>query len=313
MEQDIVIWKVIACAVQVAVNVLGSFLPIFYTDWFYVKNGITKFNCALAGVLMATAVTQMLSDAEQTQVIKSNVPVYHILFIAGFACTMALQWLVEGVKRQIHQKEALDIMMKEMDNVEIPTKFNSEGEIEIDYDSQYHTEVEKQQHMGQPNALTLFIVFGVEGLLTGMAIGIQRTSAAVITLAASAAATDWIESVLFSMSIAMTLRRDVAYRKKSFKQAAFYCVTSILMVVVPIIVFSCIPITRGTVISSDVITCILSGSFVYIACIDILSKEIHESKLVGGYPGLKELTFKLLQFFFGSLFVTVIVFLQKKS
>lgn len=309
MEQDIAIWKVIACAVQIAVNVLGSFLPIFYTDWFYVKNGITKFNCALAGVLMTTAVTQMLSDAEETHVIRSSVPVYHILFIVGFACTMALQWLVEGVKRQIHQKEALDIMMKEMDNIEMPTKFNSEGEIEIDYESHYQTE--KQQQLGQSNMLTLFIVFGIEGLLTGMAIGIQRTSAAVITLSASAAATDWIESVLFSMSIAMTLCRDISYRKKAFKYAALYCVTAILTAIVPIIVFSCIPIRGNVMISSDVITCILAGSFVYIACIDILSKEIHESKLVGGYPGLKELSFKLLQFFFGSLFVNVIVFLQK--
>lgn len=309
MEEDIAIWKVIACAIQISVNVLGSFLPIFYTDWFYVKNGITKFNCALAGILISTSISQMLADAEQTKAIESNLPVYHILFIVGFTATMALQWFVEGIKRQIKQKEALAIMMKEVDNIEIP-HFDSEGEIQ--FESHYRTDKEKQEEqMGQSNMLTLFIVFGIEGVLTGMAIGIQRTSAAVITLTASAAATDWIESVLFSMSIAVALGKETTYRKKSVKYAALYCVTAIIAVVVPIIIFSSIPTTEHTVIYSDIITCILSGSFVYIACIDILSKEIHESKLVGGYPGLKELTFKLLQFFIGSLFVNVIVFLQK--
>lgn len=312
MDSDVVIWKLLACTITIMINCLGVFLPIYYTEWFYLKNGINKFNCFFGGILFSSAISQMLTESESdpdinTLAPSNDYPLAHFLTTAGFFLTMLMQWLIEGIKRQKHQQDA----MSKMDSV--GDILDNSQEMEMETESGYAQSRKKDQSKSQPNILTLFIVFGFESALMGTAIGIQRKSSIVIILTLSSASTDWIQAVLFSLAI-ITAFSTTELRNKNKRKilfySVFYCVVNGFLMVLWIIAFSLAPWTEGLKKYSSVILALLSGCFAYIACIDVISHEIHDSKITGGYPSLRELIFKLSQFFFGMLIVNMIVLLE---
>jgi vacuolar-type H+-ATPase subunit I/STV1 len=306
MDSDVVIWKILACTVIILINSLGSFLPVYYTEWFYLKNGINRFNCFFGGILFSSAISQMLAESENDPEIgkigpTDSYPFAHFLALIGFFFTMAMQWLIEGIKRQKHNREAM-VGLIQNDTVQYSDQ-------EIDLDGGYRNTKEKKQ----PGMLALFIIFGFESILTGTAIGIQRKSSVVIILALSTAATDWIQSVLFSMAIITEYGASGDKPKDKSKilyYSVLYCVVNAALTVSWIIAFSVAPWTEGIKDYSSVIMALLSGCFAYIACVDIIASEIHDSKIFGGYPSFRELMFKLGQFFVGMMIVNMIVFLE---
>lgn len=312
VDVDIIVWKIIGCAAIVTVNILGVFLPIFYAEWFFVKNGISNFNCFIAGILFATASTQMLSESEVPPSIDNDgpqvgFPIVHFVFSVGFFLTLVSQWLIEGIKRHRHNSKALQIMRGITDISILPDKKIGEDD-EITVES--YSQSEEEQDAGQPSLLTIIAVFTFGSILTGCAIGVEDSSGSVIVLSLSASATDWIESVLFAMSICNSQKNAKDYKMRAVKYAIIYTIVSVMAVVIPVIIFtSVVKVNVMREISSGIMA-LLAGSFTYITCVDILAKEIHGIKITGGYPGLRELVIKLSQFAIGLAVVNAIVFFQ---
>jgi hypothetical protein len=305
-DEDIIVWKIIAGAVIVVVNSLGVFLPLFYSEWFLLQKGLSRFNSLFAGILFSTSMIQMLSDSERTPSVDSDgpdhgFPIVHFFLGVGFLLTMAMQWTIEGVKRFHHNRKALETMSK----VDILPNLDHS---ELIYEQGYRS---PKSH--QPNLWTLLSVFLVEGVLTGSAVGIQTRSASVIILTLSAASTDWIEAVIFSMSIAVAFLEVEKDRRSAIKYAVLYLVTNIFATVFWIILFSSISLTDNIEVYASIVTSLLSGSFLYITCIDLLAKEIHECEINGSYPNFRQLLIKMSMFSVGFLFVTAIVYLEDRE
>lgn len=305
MGPQTVIFKVIGCTIIIIVNCLGVFLPIFYTDWFFVKNGIKKYNCLLAGILFSSAISQMLAESEKSVYIDNDgpdfgFPLVHFCLGIGFCVSMAMQFLIDGIKRHKHNNQALKNIFnwnRMVISVDSPDLEEINGFVDVD-------------DTDQPNLFTLFAIFTFENMLTGIALGVQTAPGVIMVLSLSTAATDWIESVLFCMALSISFGKKPSFKKMAVKYALAYTLMSAITTIFWVALMSNIEVTTALNNVSGLVMAFLSGTFIYISCKDILAKEIDETEINGRYPNLKDMINKVIQFTFGFVFVNGIVLVQ---
>lgn len=308
ISADIIAFKIVACFVISLVNILGVFLPIFYTDWFFRHNGIKKYNCLLAGILFSSAISQMLAESEKTRYLDqdgpdSGFPVVHLFFGIGFGLTMACQFVIEGVKRQNHNKRALELLLERTNSI-----LSDTNPIDVETNEDIGPFIQKNQ----PSLFAMFFIFAFENMLTGIAIGIQRNSGGVIVLVVSSAATDWIESVLFCMGIAYAYGTQPNYKSVAFKYATAYSIMASGTTIFWVVLMSSIGETESINDISGIIMSLLAGSFIYMSVKDLLAKSIDEVEITGNYPPIKDVVSYVGQFFLGFAFVNLVVFIENR-
>src|SRR5688500_684466 len=113
-EEDLMLWKIIAIVVIVVFDLIGTMLPLYYTSWFaHNSSNMSRITCLASGIMLGTALLQMLSSSEKQPSVDSDgpdfgFPIVHFLCALGFSVTVILQWVIENVrKRRSGEKEQL--------------------------------------------------------------------------------------------------------------------------------------------------------------------------------------------------------------
>lgn len=306
MGVEVPIFKALACVAITVVNTLGVFLPILFTDLIAKNNPLKKYNCLLAGILFTSAICQMLPEAERILYgslfdAVNGFPLAHVLVGLGFCISIAAQFTLEGAKKQRHTRQAIENMLK-------LTKRDFEIEEEVNImDSNPLVDVDKSD---QPNIMFMVFIFTVENILTGISLGSQTVPSIIFMLTLSVCATDWIEAVLFCMSLAVAYGKRTDFKQFSIYYATIYAVLATASTSSWVLIISLIPENNVTPILAGLTMSILAGSFMYMACKDILAKEIDETEMNGKYPITREMIGKITQFFFGFIIVNFITLIQ---
>lgn len=315
MGSEVILFKVLACVIIVVVNCLGVFLPLLYTKQVTSNAGIKKYNCLLAGVLFTSAVCQMLpeaSKAAEETFGEYTFAVVHFVFGIGFCVTVGVQFMLEGAKRRRHTKQAFENMMRSTKNEFGRYNSFSEAEEEIGEEIKLSEPYEEEtmedlSSYDQPNVIVLVAIFSIENILTGVTLGSQNTPSMILVLAVSISATDWIEAVLFCMSLAVAYGTRSDFRKFAFKYAAIYSVIAAVTTVSWVVIISLIPQNESVTLASAFTMAFLGGSVLYIACKDILAKEIDDTEIEGAYPNLSKVFGKTGQFVAGFFIVNMVL------
>jgi len=297
-ESDIVVWKLLAVIILAVFDLVGTIPPMFYTSWFLVSSDrFSRMVCFSSGLILGSAIVQMLSESENqfysSGISTGGIPVTHFLCALGFCSAMILQWLSERIKQRTEDSELGSIELVSI----------NPGEMEDDS----HDIKERNDRLTESPVIFLVVVL-IQSSLDSFAVGFQEKSSGVIVLAISIGIANWIEGSILVLGF-MCYRR---YKTKRclFTVAFLFTITDVISCLLASLVS--LEEDHSAVMEAFIsgLVSFVSGSLVYISCVDMLSRQIIATREHPHHFGLTKILTKSLFFVFGFGLVTLIVFLE---
>jgi zinc transporter ZupT len=267
--------KLILGCLIISVDIIGIVLPIIFSKWMLKRSNLSAIVCVAGGLLFSTSVLQLLSEAEGSNDVidkdgnAGGFPLIHFIAVLGFICTMLSQNIMKIIKERKLEVGLKYEVLSGKTEIYSFTEINlKEGENELE---------EKRQDRSL--AYIFFIVSLIESILSGLSIGLQQKDKSLFVLAISIISHDWIEAMVLVISFfPIRNRKDQYYVAK---YSAAFCLATPLGIILGSLLVSYVSQYIADVLSGVSIA-FISGVFMYISIVEMISKEFHESSFSYG-------------------------------
>jgi zinc transporter ZupT len=261
-------WVTISIIIVLFVNSVG-FLPLVGYGRCISERQMAVGNTAAGGILLGTAMLQMMSSAEHKPSFDpdgqdTGFPYIHFAASMGFIVTFIIQ---HGCVFNCRKKQKRDYTQLELVEMVVDGK---------------ETLITLQDAPKQPlvpegtnnNSYVLLIIMCFESLLSGMALGMQSSVRSVIIMLVATSSHDWAES----MALCIYMLKSGMSELMTGIMMCVYCAVCVFSIALGLLIRTSVDSETLAIVSSGFIA-FVSGTFLYIGCMEMLAPEFrHDSK-----------------------------------
>jgi len=276
-------WQKVGMLVAILVSsVVCGFLPLALKN---VRPALKKKllsygNCFAGGVFFSIGFVHLLSESSDLMhdIIQPTFPLSFILSISGF---MAV-FFVEKVLLSSHHSTTYA-------NLE-STAETKTGSSRDNYGS---LEEDNHHNLAQMGtfAYILTFVLSIHSLISGVALGMDRNLSTLLSLFVAIISHKWIEA--FALGVAINKAQSEDLIPRTFKLILIYSIMEPLGVIIGLILSSHLP-DRDLLITQAFVLGLASGTFIYVAVVDIIPAEFSNGNDTDKYYKFGLLAFGVL-------------------
>lgn len=289
---DLIPVKVLIVTVIFFIDVISTITPLCFRNCVGGKRNISRVTCLVSGIILGTAMIQLLSQAEEYDEYDYKPEPYFIHFVTciGFILTLFMGWILNMVKSRYDYKRLKNTFEMVQTNTEALSGFDSEWSEKEDGNMDEKKEMVpddvilfKKEMDGNISVIYLFLgITFIESTITGITVGVQQSEFPLLTLFIILVATDWIEAAVITFSL---LNFSSKFSKKFIiGVGVFHASTIPIGCIIGVTISYFIPDyhLNGVI---KILMAFISGIYLCIATVDMLGREMHSEIIIDGAIG----------------------------
>eukprot|EP01113_Clastostelium_recurvatum_P039201 TRINITY_DN5964_c0_g1_i2.p1 TRINITY_DN5964_c0_g1~~TRINITY_DN5964_c0_g1_i2.p1 ORF type:complete len:315 (+),score=57.92 TRINITY_DN5964_c0_g1_i2:40-945(+) len=263
MMLDVILVKVAVILSFVIVSYVFAFLPLTFSKLSprVFKSIISYGNAFAGGVFLAIGITHLLGESKdlvEGEDFTKNVNVMEIMCMGGFLFV----FFIEKVMMDAHSFDAMYAKTAE--------------DAKLLQQQQGHGQQQQVEVVADPASrsksdflvIVLMLVLSVNGVVSGVAMGMGDNMNTTVPLFIGMLVHEWLEALALGMSMV----KAELDRWRMFKYVTIYAASEPLGVVLGMIGLLVFP-AHSVPLFQAIVLAFASGTFIYIAAVDILPQE----------------------------------------
>jgi zinc transporter ZupT len=277
-------------------------IPLFLHYWVAKPRNIALITCTTGGILLSISLLQLLNESEKTPSLDPDggadkgFPVIHLIAGVGFIATMIMEWSINAHrerKKENQIKESVSTEMVDMVIVDHQTASNNNAGAVNTLTTTPFNQTWRAFIGSRP--FIVLLCLSCDSLLTGITLGVQKRVTTIVSLMIAVISHDWVEAVALSItfikyqkvpitdlmhsSISVSTIKNIErmHRRRVLLAGLVFCACTPLGVLIGILLKMCMS-EHNVYRFASAMLAYTSGAFLYIATIQIISKEFQETE-----------------------------------